>query len=109
MPRDGRSMIGMLIARDGINCHWCKRPCKRGAHNTNNLAPTVDHLIRKADGGGNLPSNLVVACKKCNNERHADGWTPDWSISGNVKVVEGVRMEKHFGKWFKVIGEFPRA
>lgn len=28
---------------------------------------TLEHLIPRADGGSNLPDNLVVACKNCNN------------------------------------------
>jgi 5-methylcytosine-specific restriction endonuclease McrA len=30
---------------------------------------TLDHLVPKADGGSNAPSNLVTACRACNCSR----------------------------------------
>jgi len=30
---------------------------------------TLEHLQRKADGGGNTKSNLVLACRDCNQRR----------------------------------------
>ena len=32
---------------------------------------TVEHLVRRADGGGNDPDNLACACQQCNSMRHA--------------------------------------
>jgi len=31
---------------------------------------TIEHLIKVADGGGNEPENLVLACFRCNGTRH---------------------------------------
>lgn len=44
-------------------CHWCSKPTKKHYH--------VDHLIPLAKGGTNRPSNLVIACPKCNLRKNA--------------------------------------
>jgi len=33
---------------------------------------TIEHLQRKADGGGNCKNNLVLACRDCN--QRAERW-----------------------------------
>lgn len=63
------SQIRSLIARDGLKCHWCGKLCDPTEHANTDLFPTKEHLIRKRDGGSNHMSNLVIACRKCNNER----------------------------------------
>lgn len=42
-------------------CHWCKR----------RKATQADHLVSVSAGGTHDLSNLVPACKKCNQERGA--------------------------------------
>jgi hypothetical protein len=44
-----------------------------------------DHLVRRADGGTGQLDNLVVACRKCNNERHQPGWQPPLLVDVDVK------------------------
>lgn len=61
-PRRRREARFRLVARDGRHCHWCG---DRLAWK----AMTLDHVIDLADGGTNADSNLVLACKACNNER----------------------------------------
>jgi len=65
-----------LIARDGLKCHWCKRTCDSVPSHHSPMSPTREHVIRKADGGGNSLANLVVACRKCNNARHSKNFDP---------------------------------
>lgn len=68
----GRKLIReFLRQRDGDNCCWCNLPMdfdNLGADTP--LVPTFEHLVRRADGGGNTFENLKLAHKKCNNERH---------------------------------------
>ena len=35
---------------------------------------TLEHLKRKVDGGKNHHANLVVACNRCNSQRHEMPW-----------------------------------
>jgi 5-methylcytosine-specific restriction endonuclease McrA len=44
-------------------CHWCGKASKRNYH--------VDHLVALSKGGSNFPSNLVIACPRCNNNKRA--------------------------------------
>ena len=44
------------------NCFYCKCPL----HAKNR---TIDHKRPIADGGSHLASNLVMACKPCNEEK----------------------------------------
>jgi 5-methylcytosine-specific restriction endonuclease McrA len=67
----GVSQIQKLIQRDGLKCHWCKRTCDPSLNPSADLYPTREHVIRRADGGSSRMSNLVIACRYCNNGRHA--------------------------------------
>jgi len=44
-----------ILERDHNQCAYC------GAE-----ADTVDHIIAKNNGGEDIPSNLVAACRRCN-------------------------------------------
>ena len=71
--------INRLIARDGLRCHWCGRLCNKKLSPCADLYPTVEHVVRRADGGSSAMHNLVLACRQCNNERHQAGWKPNQS------------------------------
>lgn len=45
----------MILERDNYTCAYCGRE-----------ATEVDHILAKANGGTDEPSNLVAACKPCN-------------------------------------------
>lgn len=59
-PRNYRHYKKMLVERDGLRCHYCD------ALMTYSEAQ-VDHVVAKARGGTDLPTNLVLACPRCNN------------------------------------------
>lgn len=67
-----------LRERDGDLCHWCKRPMIFGPVTKAEFGQraTLEHLLRKADGGKTRPENLALACLRCNSQRHTPGWTP---------------------------------
>lgn len=50
------------MRRQGGCCYYCGEGVSGGHH--------VDHVIPLARGGGNDPSNLVVACPQCNLRKH---------------------------------------
>jgi 5-methylcytosine-specific restriction endonuclease McrA len=58
-------------------CHWCGEPMiyrARGAVPKpwgHPMTCTADHIIRVADGGKTVFSNIVAACQKCNSGRHS--------------------------------------
>ncbi|WP_366919309.1 HNH endonuclease [Variovorax ginsengisoli] len=49
-------------AQDGL-CFYCRLQM------TN---PTAEHLIPRQHGGPTTASNIVAACRRCNERRHAD-------------------------------------
>jgi len=56
------SKVERLILMYGDNCWWCG---DRLAKETR----TIEHLVRKVDGGTNEFSNLRLACCYCNQGR----------------------------------------
>jgi 5-methylcytosine-specific restriction protein A len=47
-----------VLDRDGHICRYCGGP-----------ASTVDHIVAKAKGGTDGPSNLVASCRSCNSAK----------------------------------------
>ena len=58
-PKQYKRYKKYLVIRDGLRCHYC------GTLVTYDKAQ-VDHVIAKARGGTDAPSNLVIACQMCN-------------------------------------------
>ena len=58
-PRNYRFYKKMVVERDGLRCHYCDMLM------TYNEAQ-VDHVVAKARGGTDSPTNLVLACPRCN-------------------------------------------
>ena len=62
-----------IFKRDGYRCQLCGR-ATRGKHRTpdgqvNPYAPTLDHIVPMACGGGHIYSNLQCACSACNSQK----------------------------------------
>lgn len=66
-----------VLRRDGFRCRYCGRP---GSESGEGL--TVDHVIPRALGGTNDPSNLVAACQDCNAGKSSA--SPDDQIVADV-------------------------
>ena len=58
-----------IYIRDGLACVYCSRS---GVREAGQLPArlTLDHLHPRALGGTNHESNLITACRDCNNARH---------------------------------------
>lgn len=54
-----------VYLRDSLACAWCGFSLEEGAQ------LTLDHLKPHSKGGSNHESNLVTACKRCNDSRGA--------------------------------------
>lgn len=52
-----------IYLRDGLACAWCGAAVEDGAQ------LSLDHLKPHSKGGSNAASNLVTACKRCNDSR----------------------------------------
>lgn len=60
--------LSHIIKRDGIKCHYCGVRTTRNEHNADTQAE-MDHVIPISKGGGHVMENIVVSCRKCNNEK----------------------------------------
>jgi hypothetical protein len=59
-----------IIRREGGLCHYCKNVVASPSLDNQNY--DIDHMIPIAKGGTNDPTNLVLSCKKCNNQKRAN-------------------------------------
>ena len=68
-------LIEVIRFRDGSLCCWCLKllsstgtfPATSGPLAEN--YPTLEHIIKRADGGKNAPANLKLSCPSCNHGR----------------------------------------
>lgn len=80
-PISNKKMREKLRKLQGGKCCYCDcvlteaegpRKSKPPAY----TSETLEHLVRREDGGTNHPDNLAVACFRCNRERgHMDWFT----------------------------------
>ena len=59
-PRKHHYYKKLLVERDGLRCHYCDVLMTYAE-------AQIDHILAKARGGTDAPSNLVLACVRCNN------------------------------------------
>ena len=59
-PKNYRRYKKVLVERDGLRCHYCD-------YLMSYEEAQVDHIVAKARGGSDAPSNLVLACTRCNS------------------------------------------
>ena len=62
-----------LLRKGNCTCSYCG--CKLGLDSS-----TIDHVIPKAQGGKDIPSNLILSCQRCNQikgSRTPQEWAAD--------------------------------
>jgi hypothetical protein len=59
-PRKHHYYKKLLVERDGLRCHYCDVVMAY-------KDAQIDHILAKARGGTDAPSNLVLACAMCNH------------------------------------------
>lgn len=82
-PTDHARKVRSLLRRDGDLCHFC-----RDALNSENIS--LDHVIPRARGGSNELTNLVLACKDCNNARGCMGYDKFVRLMGKATKRPGI-------------------
>jgi len=56
----------MRQERPPVACYLCLKPFDPAVHHESPHAPTIDHIIPKARGGGNVFENVDWAHRRCN-------------------------------------------
>lgn len=59
----------LIVHRERGLCHYCG--CVVASPSMPNQDYDIDHMVPIASGGTNDPTNLVLACPKCNNDKRA--------------------------------------
>ncbi len=94
-----------ILWRDNNQCQYC------GNH-FNNEKLTLDHVIQKSRGGKNSWTNLVAACKKCNQRK--GNKTPKESgmlplkrpIAPKADILRTIKEENISPKWENYLWNF---
>jgi HNH endonuclease len=58
-----------IYFRDGLSCGYCGDSVENGA------SLCLDHIVSRCDGGSNDASNLITACKRCNDSKNSRSLT----------------------------------
>lgn len=70
MRTDEKNRVRYKWFEDGpAKCHWCGRVLHLDKNRNDGAFCTIDHLEEQAVGGSDHESNLVPACRKCNEGR----------------------------------------
>ena len=59
-PRPYKKYKKLLVERDGLRCHYCDYLMTYDE-------AQIDHVLATSRGGTDAPSNLVLACARCNS------------------------------------------
>lgn len=60
--------IRLMMIKQNHQCYYCDRQMFSNGFR-HSLMPTVEHLVRQADGGCDSKHNMVMACRECNSHR----------------------------------------
>ena len=97
-----------LAARDGAACWLCGNDVDPQAPRGSREAGSVDHVVPKAEGGGDEDDNLRLAHRVCNSRRGSRlpelEWPPDVPVVDHAPIWPVVRRAvRRPGKW-EVVG-----
>ena len=84
----------MVLRRDRNECRSCGQLCRKGEAD-------VHHLVPRAAGGGDEPSNLITLCDGCHAARH-----PNLQGSLARRTIErwGLRLARLFDRGGQIVG-----
>ncbi len=71
-----QSIEGKLLERDGNACFYC------GVDFSEEIPPTLEHILSITHGGTNNIANLCLCCEPCN------------VAAGNLSIVEKLKLRK---------------
>lgn len=84
-PKKKQKWVAQLAEQIGYECWYCGAPLSR---QIGSISPTLDHLIPLSHGGSNSFSNMVLACRFCNEAKR------DNSVAVFLAWLEGVKQRQ---------------
>lgn len=82
---------GIVLERDSWICQICYLDISHEAYVHDDLAPTVDHIIPRRDGGGDDLDNLRAVHRWCNIRREHPYFGGDQDIFYDARVRFGIK------------------
>lgn len=68
--RTGSRFLPFRLKRfEGKPCPYCRRPMMRAKSHLAARAPSRDHMTPRSRGGTDDPSNILVCCRACNEDK----------------------------------------
>lgn len=88
-----KPFVRFVLNRDKYKCVYCGTQSNEEREQSSKSILSIDHLIPESRGGDASISNLVCACKKCNNEKN-DRTPEEWGLipsflSDDVTYING--------------------
>jgi 5-methylcytosine-specific restriction endonuclease McrA len=68
-PRNYRQLRAHILATRPPICAWCGQPIDLTLSGNDPQGPSVDHILPRAQGGTNHPTNLQPMHRRCNTQR----------------------------------------
>lgn len=68
-PRAYRKLRSYILATRPPICAWCGERIDLALSGDHPLGPSVDHILPRAQGGRDTPSNLQPMHRRCNTQR----------------------------------------
>jgi 5-methylcytosine-specific restriction endonuclease McrA len=86
MSRAKRELAGVTV------CHWCRKP-GNADQGPDGRSWHHDHLLPKAHGGSDSPSNIVKSCATCNLKKGPRVWGDPPEMASLRDLVDAQRVE----------------
>ncbi len=65
-PNRKKRIVAKLLSKYGNKCCFCQKPMKFNAPQNDPKTISIEHVIRRAEGGTNAIKNLKLAHRDCN-------------------------------------------
>ena len=62
-----------VYRRDRWRCRECGETCREDVADDHPRRATLDHIVRREDGGDDSEENLRLACRECNQAKEGVG------------------------------------
>lgn len=114
--------------RQSIKDAWANRCAYCGNPPIDDASLTIDHVRPKSKGGEDRTSNVIPACKCCNNRKGSEEWVawyrlqPFYSIESEWRIRQWLSGHQHNFSFYdeedakvideyatKLLGEWPKA
>jgi hypothetical protein len=98
------STLLAVAERDDWVCWLCDRRVDPQAPAGSPAAPSVDHVMPRAHGGGSAPDNLRLAHRRCNTRRGSRvpelDWPDDLAVQHPARLLPALkRGQRRRGQW----------